>query len=411
MTNHHFPNSNKTHLSLHEHGEGSHEKGHDSTAPPGARTASPTSWADKVRVTDSTTRHTLEPLPQKPAGHRLKIPAEMQMLDTNHWSRCMIGFFTGCRVPYHAVNTIARKAWGSHGLEQVLTMGDGFLIFRFNKEASVTEVIEKGPWMFGGKNIILQKWTPKFQFDRSKISTLSVWIRLKGLPLPLWTKQGLSMAASMVGKPQSYDDQTINCRRLDYARLCVELDASFPFIHHFEVESPLTEEPVRVTVEYEWKPARCESCRSFGHNCRHQELETAREEKRETEDKHQREERTMQREGKQLARDVSPGRRAPPKEPLLIRQQDSTIKHPIPTKPLSESSKQSGAGTAGLIRDSKFSHDTLDNNNPPQPPDGEEVTSTQGESSSISRKDEEDRMPPVDRKKKGGRKRREARGL
>ncbi|KAJ6740175.1 hypothetical protein OIU79_000333 [Salix purpurea] len=119
----------------------------------------------------------------------------------------------------------------------------------------------------------------------------------------------------------------------------------------------------------------------------------------------------MQREGKQLARDVSPERRVPPIEPLPIRQQDSTIKQPIPTKPLSESSKQSGAGTAGLTRDSKFSHDTLDNNNPPQPPDGEEDTSTQGESSSISRKDEDDRMPPVDRKKKGGRKRREARGL
>ena len=43
----------------------------------------PLSWTDKVRVTDSTTRHTLEPIPQKPAGSRLKIPADMLMLNTD----------------------------------------------------------------------------------------------------------------------------------------------------------------------------------------------------------------------------------------------------------------------------------------------------------------------------------------
>ncbi|KAJ6724566.1 GLYCINE-RICH CELL WALL STRUCTURAL PROTEIN 1.8-LIKE [Salix viminalis] len=369
MTNHHHLNSN-THLSSHEQGEGSHEQGHAAKVPLGERTTSLTSWADRVRVTDSTTRHTLEPIPQKPAGYRLKIPAGMPMLDTNQWSRCMIGFFTGCRLPYHAVNTIARKAWGSHGLEQ----------------------------------------TPKFQFDRSKISTVSVWIRLKELPLPLRTKQGLSLAASMVGKPQSCDDQTINCRRLDYARLCVELDANLPFIHHFEVESPLTEEPVKVTMEHEWKPARCETCRSFGHNCRHQGLETTREGKREPRDILQREERPMQREGKQIACDVSPMRSVPLLEPCLIRQQDSTIKQPTPNKQMSESSRQSGVGTEGLKHDIEFRHDkTLDNTNPPQPPDGEEVTSTEGENTSIPRKDEDGRTPLVG--KKGGRKRREARGL
>ncbi|KAJ6417088.1 hypothetical protein OIU84_002893 [Salix udensis] len=214
----------------------------------------------------------------------------------------------------------------------------------------------------------------------------------------------------MAGKPQSCDDQTINCRRLDYARLCVELDANLPFIHHFEVESPLTEEPVKVTMEHEWKPARCETCRSFGHICRHQGLETTREGKRESRDILQREERPMQREGKQIARDVSPMRSVPLLEPCLIRQHDSTIKQPTPNKQMSESSRQNGVGTEGLKHDIEFRHDkTLDNTNPPQPPDGEEVTSTEGESTSIPRKDEDGRTPLVG--KKGGRKRREARGL
>ncbi|KAJ6377648.1 hypothetical protein OIU78_027975 [Salix suchowensis] len=179
----------------------------------------------------------------------------------------MIGFFTGNRLPYHAVNLIAKKVWGPHGLEQVLTMADGFFIFHFKLEEVVTEVIERGPWMIGGKHIILQKWTPDFQFDRSKVTKLSVWIRLRGLPLSLWTKQGLSLAASMAGKPLSCDEQTINCRHLEFARLCVELNVGLPFVHHFDIDSPLKDEPLRVNVEYEWKPTRCDGCKSFGHNC------------------------------------------------------------------------------------------------------------------------------------------------
>ncbi|KAJ6411469.1 hypothetical protein OIU84_008108 [Salix udensis] len=192
-----------------------------STNPPLGQAAS---WADKVRVSDSTTRHTLEPLPQKPAGSRLRIPSGMVMHSMDQWKKCIIGFFIGCKMPYHAVSSIAKKAWKPYGMDQVTTMEDGFYVFRFRTKEALGAVLERGPWM------------------------------LKGLPLPLWTKQGLSLAASMVGTPLSCDEPTISCSRLDYARLCIELNASLPFVHQFEIESPLSEEPQLVKVEYEWKP-------------------------------------------------------------------------------------------------------------------------------------------------------------
>lgn len=75
------------------------------------------------------------------------------------------------------------------------------------------------------------------------------------------------MAASMVGRPLSCDESTYNCIRLDYARVCVEVDASLPYVHEFEIESPLTSEPITVKVDYEWKPPRCAKCMIFGHSC------------------------------------------------------------------------------------------------------------------------------------------------
>ncbi|KAJ6737819.1 hypothetical protein OIU85_019840 [Salix viminalis] len=381
-------------------------------------------WADRVRVTDSTTRHTLDPVPQKPAGSRLQIPAEMLQHNRDHWAKTMIGFFTGCRLPYHAVSLIAKKAWTRYCLEQVLTMDDGFLIFRFKTEEAITEVIEKGPWMFGGKNIILQKWTPAFQFDRSKISKLSVWIRLKGLPLPLWTKQGLSMAASMVGKLLSCDEMTINCRRLDYVRLCVELDAGLPFIHHFEMECPLLGEPLRINVEYEWKPSRCEGCKSFGHSCvKKNEVSPEGKQKDERGKDNQSEggatvplhndvspiEVILRREG---SSEVSPKQDMvqPENPPTLKPNLDITQAHMARDpkgKGISTDESNSGMETQHRKGNSRETYTSSQSREEV----GDDESSVHANCQASARDEDNAWSPPVVRKKKGGRKKKEARGF
>ena len=164
-------------------------------------------------------------------------------------------------------NAIPSRVGKQCGLENVTAIANGFMIFRLNTEENMHAVLEKGPWMFGGKNIILQQWHPRFQFDKNKISTLPVWIRLHGLPFPLWSKQGLNLTANMIGRPLSCDEQTYNCTRLEYARVCVEIDATLSYVHEFEIDSPLSADPITVTVDYEWKPSRCDKCKVFGHSC------------------------------------------------------------------------------------------------------------------------------------------------
>ncbi|XP_061955562.1 uncharacterized protein LOC133677489 [Populus nigra] len=225
------------------------------------------SLAERVRVTDTTTRFSLDPIPRQSCGTRLSIPEELLTDSSEKWTRCMVGFCPGFKMNYHIVNMIATRAWKNHGLENVMTTAGGFMIFRFNIEAAMHDVLEKGPWMFGGKAIILQQWHPHFVFDKNKISKLPVWIRLHGLPFPLWSKAGLSLIASMAGRPLSCDEQTYNCTRLDYARVCIEIDAALPLIHQFEIETPLFVEPIMIQVEYEWKPPRCGKCCLFGHVC------------------------------------------------------------------------------------------------------------------------------------------------
>ncbi|KAJ6414722.1 hypothetical protein OIU84_003685 [Salix udensis] len=249
------------------------QKANPTLKPPNPQPTKPqlASWADRVKVTDSSTRFTLDPITKTDDGELLDITADMLTDDAEQWNRCMVGFFPGFRMNYNTVNAVAHRVWKAGGLESVMSTANGFWLFRFNTEDSMHAILERGPWMFGGKTMILQQWHPQFVFDKNRISKLPVWIRIHGLPFSLWSRKGLSTVASRVGRPLSCDEQTFCGTRLDYARVCVEIDAAMPFVNRFDINTPFAQEPLHLEVEYEWRPPRCEKCKFFGHVCPQQQ--------------------------------------------------------------------------------------------------------------------------------------------
>ncbi|XP_031279764.1 uncharacterized protein LOC116138167 [Pistacia vera] len=232
-------------------------------------------WADKVRVTEVGSHFTLEAVDLDINDDILHIPDDV--IDDNdvEWLRCIVGYFPGYSMPFHAVRSIAFRAWEAAGLEDVMSTGTGFYIFRFRDEDVVHSILERGPWMFGGKCIILQQWHAQFTFDKSCISRVPVWACLHGFPYPLWSHKGLCMVSSMLGRPLSSDKTTSERTRLDYARVCVELDATKPLRRHIEFQCRLSAEPIQIIVEYEWTPKMCLKCCVFGHVCHQPEVPTA----------------------------------------------------------------------------------------------------------------------------------------
>lgn len=88
--------------------------------------------------------------------------------------RSVVGFFLGYKMPYHAMKILAIQVWKILGLEDVMMMKNGFMIFHFKIEDDVYSVIKKEQWIFRGKTIVLQQWNPYFVFDKNKIKRLSV---------------------------------------------------------------------------------------------------------------------------------------------------------------------------------------------------------------------------------------------
>ncbi|KAJ6750031.1 hypothetical protein OIU85_000640 [Salix viminalis] len=120
-----------------------------------------TTWADRVKVTQASTVFTLgNPFHADEDGRQPEITMDMLTENAEQWSRCMVGFFPGFRMNYHTVTKVANRVWKTSGLESVMSTASGFWIFHFQTEDKMQAILKRGPWMFGGKAIILQQWHP-----------------------------------------------------------------------------------------------------------------------------------------------------------------------------------------------------------------------------------------------------------
>ncbi|KAK4384406.1 hypothetical protein Sango_3064100 [Sesamum angolense] len=71
-----------------------------------------------------------------------------------------------------------------------------------------------------------------------KHTEVPVWIKLRHLPVELWTTEGLSMVASGIGRPLYPDAITRACTRLDFARVCIMLKVSSKLPKHVVIMMP-----------------------------------------------------------------------------------------------------------------------------------------------------------------------------
>ncbi|KAL2237565.1 UNVERIFIED_CONTAM: hypothetical protein Sindi_0948200 [Sesamum indicum] len=185
---------------------------------------------------------------------------------SRRWNATPVGYFLGKRPYFHHVKDYVKSIWPL--LAEVTATTNGFFFFRFKTIVAMEEVIEGGPWLFQGQPIMLQKWEPGMVLRKLKHTQVPVWVKLRHLPVELWTNDGLSTVASGIERPLYPDAITRACTRLDFAHVCVMLDINAELPKHLVIMSP-TEEggeiACKVDVEYEWLPPKCTTCMSLGH--------------------------------------------------------------------------------------------------------------------------------------------------
>ncbi|KAL2246970.1 UNVERIFIED_CONTAM: hypothetical protein Sindi_2549300 [Sesamum indicum] len=152
------------------------------------------------------------------------------------WKTTAVGYFLGKRPYFYHVKDFAFSIWP--GLREVKATTNSFFFFQFKTVAFMEEAIEGGPWLFQGQPIVLQKWEPGMEMRKLQHTQVSVWIRLRHLPVELRTEEGLSTVASSIGKPLYLDGVTRACTRLDFARVCVMLEVNSKLPKHIVIMTP-----------------------------------------------------------------------------------------------------------------------------------------------------------------------------
>jgi hypothetical protein len=66
------------------------------------------------------------------------------------------------------------------------------------------------------------------QFLKDDLARVPVWVRLYNVPLKYWT----------IGGPLHADHTTLLRKRLSYARVCVEIDASKTLVKEYDLRCP-----------------------------------------------------------------------------------------------------------------------------------------------------------------------------
>jgi len=157
------------------------------------------------------------------------------------WKSTLVGHFVGQKLPYPVVNSIAKRIRGSYDLLEVLSLDNGFFIFTFDFVDHATNVLERAPWHMANMPLVLKRWQPNMQFLKDDLARVPVWVRLYNVPLEYWT-----------------------IKRLSYARVCVEIDASKTLVKEYDLHCP-NGLFITISVEYEWIPSKCSNCNVFGH--------------------------------------------------------------------------------------------------------------------------------------------------
>ncbi|KAL0285154.1 UNVERIFIED_CONTAM: hypothetical protein Sradi_7181600 [Sesamum radiatum] len=186
---------------------------------------------------NNSSRKTLSFIPPSMQNGEIIVRPSLESIrnGSQRWltTRLVIFWVDGPYFPH--VKEYVQSVWPM--VREVTATSNGFFFFQFKTAAAMEEVIEGGPWLFQGQPIVLQKWEPGMVLRKLQHTQVPVWIKLRHLPVELWTTEGLSTVASGIGKPLYPDAITRACTRLDFARVCIMLDISSKLPKHCDYGS------------------------------------------------------------------------------------------------------------------------------------------------------------------------------
>lgn len=222
-------------------------------------------WSSLFQAQAPSKMMELEHFPDMQTGKEAVAELDESDIDTNSWNHCLIGYFLDGKMPYNLLCATARAVWKENSPTSIKQIGSCFF-FVFKDEATKLQVLEEGPYFFSRRYLVLTDWRRMLVPNTAHPPSIPAWVKLHKLPLECWTAPAFSRIASTIGRPIHVDNATASKKRLDFARVCIEVSAGDDLPDEVVVKA--NGDSVVVRVEYQWLPAKCSECKVFGHKCK-----------------------------------------------------------------------------------------------------------------------------------------------
>ncbi|GKC65830.1 zinc knuckle CX2CX4HX4C containing protein, partial [Tanacetum coccineum] len=209
----------------------------------------------------------------KVLGVNVAIPITVVDEICDKFANTLYGYFIGERLAFPIMEAYVNNAWANYRFKRAIFC-NGFFFFKFSSQDGMVKTLEGGPWFIRSLTIVLNKWSANSKLKREKITRVPVWVRIHNVPVVAFSKTGLSLITTQLGRPMMLDASTSNMcinpwGHNSYARVLVEFSSECEVMESIVVAIPLPKGEghylEELDVEYEWWPPRCSKCKIFDH--------------------------------------------------------------------------------------------------------------------------------------------------
>ncbi|GJW19953.1 nucleotide-binding alpha-beta plait domain-containing protein [Tanacetum coccineum] len=123
----------------------------------------------------------------------------------NKYENSLVGYFIGKSLAFLIVQNYVNNTCGKFGLQKLMRNDDGIFLFKFADKRGMEQVLEQGPWLIHNTLLVLNKWTPSLPLRKDEVTKVPVLVKLHKVPLVAYSKDGLSLIATQIGKPLMLD--------------------------------------------------------------------------------------------------------------------------------------------------------------------------------------------------------------
>ncbi|KAJ4905819.1 Uncharacterized protein Rs2_09477 [Raphanus sativus] len=226
----------------------------------------PQTYAQKASVSIDRSLKRLAPTSTSLAGKpQVVVPDAVFQRGAEIHKEYLIGTFLGKIPDYGPIQSVLNFMWGKGvKLEIHLQPLKRSFLVRIANDFIRTKVLEKRLWYVGTSMFYVSQWGSATSSVIPEIVSIPLWAHLSGVPFDLRTKEGLSLAAGLVGEPIETDDYTKNFTDLNIAHVKVEVDLTKPLPSSGELVRQ-NGDVIPIEIEYPWTPPSCTHCTRIGH--------------------------------------------------------------------------------------------------------------------------------------------------